>query len=99
MVVVVRDYPPGTSKWNKIEHRLFSFISMNWTGKPRLSFQTVVNLISGTRTRTGLRVKALLDTRAYQTAVQTSPKQIEVLNLKRHSFHPDWNYTLSPRAT
>jgi hypothetical protein len=97
--ITVTHYPPGTSKWNKIEHRLFSFISMNWKGQPLVSFQTVVNLIGGTRTRTGLRVKALLDTREYQTAVKISPKQIEELNLKRHSFHPDWNYTLSPQPT
>jgi len=94
--ISVCHYPPGTSKWNKIEHRLFSFISMNWRGKPLVSFETVVNLIGNTRTRSGLAVKALLDQGAYETGQQVTPEQMRGLRLKGHSFHPDWNYTLSP---
>ena len=93
--ISVCHYPPGTSKWNKIEHRLFSFISMNWRGKPLVSFETVINLIGSTRTRSGLKVKALLDTRDYETGRQVSAKEMQELRLRGHSFHPDWNYTLS----
>jgi Rhodopirellula transposase DDE domain len=94
--ISVCHYPPGTSKWNKIEHRLFSFISMNWRGQPLVSYETVVNLIGGTRTRSGLHVKALLDTRDYETGRQVSSRQMRELHLRGHSFHPDWNYTLVP---
>ena len=94
--ISVCHYPPGTSKWNKIEHRLFSFISVNWRGKPLVSYETVVNLIGSTRTRSGLQVKALLDTRDYQTGQQVSPKEMKDLRLRGHAFHPDWNYTLLP---
>ena len=95
--ITVCHYPPGTSKWNKIEHRLFSFISLNWRGQPLLNYETVVNLIGGTRTRTGLNVKALLDTRDYPTGRTITDEQVSELRLKRHTFHPDWNYTLAPR--
>ena len=94
--ISVCHYPPGTSKWNKIEHRLFSFISLNWRGKPLVSYETVVALIGGTRTRSGLQVKALLDTRDYETGLQISTQRMHALNLRGHAFHPDWNYTLSP---
>jgi hypothetical protein len=94
--ISVCHYPPGTSKWNKIEHRLFSFISLNWRGKPLVSYETVVNLIGSTRTRSGLQVKALLDTRDYQTGRKVSPKEMKALRLRGHAFHPDWNYTLLP---
>ena len=97
MAVTVCHYPPGTSKWNKIEHRLFSFISLNWRGKPLLNFETVINLIGGTRTRSGLKVKAILDTHQYETGVETSDDEIDKLRLKRHKIHPNWNYTLLPR--
>ena len=90
-------FPPGTSKWNKIEHRLFSFISLNWKGKPLINFETVVNLIGETRTKTGLKVKAILDTNQYETGVELSKKDMDQLHLTRHRTHPDWNYTLSPR--
>ncbi|MGH9438101.1 MAG: ISAzo13 family transposase [Terriglobia bacterium] len=96
MAITVCHYPPGTSKWNKIEHRLFSFISLNWRGKPLLNFETVVNLIGGTHTRSGLKVKAVLDTNQYETGVTTSDEELDKLRLKRHKFHPDWNYTLLP---
>jgi|SRR6516162_1003541 len=95
--ITVCHYPPGTSKWNRIEHRLFSFISMNWKGQPLLSYETVVNLIAGTKTRSGLQVKAILDKRTYQKGQKISSEQFEQLTVQGHSFHPDWNYTLSPR--
>jgi len=94
--ITVSHYPPGTSKWNTIEHRLFSFISMNWRGIPLVSYQTVVKLIGSTTTRSGLKVKALLDTKDYATGEQITASQMHDLNLRGHSFHPDWNYTLSP---
>ena len=97
MAITVCHYPPGTSKWNQIEHRLFSFISLNWKGKPLVNFEAVVNLIGGTRTRTGLKVKAVLDTNQYETGVEISDEHIHQLRLKRHQVHPDWNYTLMPR--
>jgi hypothetical protein len=96
MPITVCHYPPGTSKWNKVEHRLFSFISLNWKGRPLVSFETVVNLIGSTRTRTGLRVKAVLDDRAYETGQKISLDELRALRLQGHRFHPDWNYTLSP---
>lgn len=96
--ITVCHYPPGTSKWNKIEHRLFSFISMNWKGIPLVSYETVVNLIGSTRTRSGLKVKALLDAREYDTGKKVPPREFEDLQMHGHSFHPDWNYTLSPRT-
>jgi hypothetical protein len=94
--ITVCHYPPGTSKWNKIEHRLFSFISITWKGQPLVSYQTVVNMIGATRTRTGLTVKALLDRRHYRTGTTVTDAQFAALRLKTHSFHPDWNYTLLP---
>ncbi len=90
-------FPPGTSKWNKIEHRLFSFISQNWRGKPLVSHAAIVNLIAATTTRTGLRVKAALDTRRYQTAVQVPEEVFARLKITPHAFHGDWNYTIAPR--
>jgi hypothetical protein len=98
MPITVCHYPPGTSKWNKIEHRLFSFISLNWRGKPLVNYETIVNLIGGTRTRNGLTVKAVLDTNLYETGVEVSAEEIKDLRLRRHRVHPDWNYTLSPRS-
>jgi hypothetical protein len=99
MAITVCHYPPGTSKWNKIEHRLFSFISLNWRGKPLLNFETVINLIGGTQTRSGLKVKAVLDTNQYETGVTTPDEEIDKLLLKRHRTHPTWNYTLLPRSS
>ncbi|MGH7428422.1 MAG: ISAzo13 family transposase [Candidatus Methylomirabilaceae bacterium] len=94
--ITVCHYPPGTSKWNKVEHRLFSFISMSWKGQPLVSYETVVQLIGRTQTSSGLSVKAILDTRHYETGLTVTAKQMDALHLKRHSFHPDWNYTLKP---
>jgi Rhodopirellula transposase DDE domain len=96
--IVVGHYPPGTSKWNKIEHRMFSFISMNWKGEPLVSFETVVNMISATKTNQGLRIKAVLDRKRYETGVKISEEQMKSLNLQRHQQNPEWNYSLLPRA-
>ena len=90
-------FPPGTSKWNKIEHRMFSFITQNWRGKPLVSHQAVVNLIASTTTRAGLTVKAALDSAHYETKIKISDEELSGLKLKRDEFHGDWNYTLSPR--
>ena len=95
--ITVCHYPPGTSKWNRVEHRLFSFISLSWKGKPLWNYETVVNLIRATRTKTGLKVKALLDTNEYETGVEVSKEQMAELQIRRHRKHPDWNYTLTPR--
>ena len=97
MAITVCHYPPGTSKWNQIEPRLFSFISLNWRGKPLLNFETVINLIGGTHTRSGLQVKAVLDTNQYETGVATPDEEIDKLRLTRHKVHPNWNYTVLPR--
>jgi hypothetical protein len=90
-------FPPGTSKWNKIEHRLFSFITQNWRGQPLLTHQTVVNLIANTTTRTGLVVKAELDTNQYDTAIKVTDAEMATLKLTREKFHGEWNYKVSPR--
>jgi hypothetical protein len=90
-------FPPGTSKWNRIEHRLFSFITQNWRGRPLVSHQTVVSLIASTTTRTGLIVKAALDTNRYDTAVKVTDEQLRRLRLTPERFHGDWNYQLTPR--
>jgi Rhodopirellula transposase DDE domain len=96
--VTVCHYPPGTSKWNKIEHRLFSFISLNWKGQPLVSYETVVNLIGATRTQTGLRVRAELDAKQYEAGVKIPDEEMERINLRPHSVNPLWNYTISPRT-
>jgi hypothetical protein len=95
--ITVCHYPPGTSKWNKIEHRLFSFISLNWRGEPLINYETIINLIGRTRTRTGLKVKAVLDTNEYETGIKVSDEQLDEIRLRRHKVHPTWNYTISPR--
>ncbi len=90
-------FPPGTSKWNKIEHRLFSFITKNWRARPLVSLEVIVNLIASTTTKKGLVVKAALDTNPYPSKIKVSDDQLRQLRLKRNEFHGDWNYTLSPR--
>jgi hypothetical protein len=97
LVIRVSHFPPGTSKWNKIEHRLFCHITQNWRGKALTSFETIVDLIGHTRTTAGLRVKAKLDKRTYPTGVQISEEQMGALSLHRHTFQGDWNYELHPR--
>jgi hypothetical protein len=96
--ISVCHFPPGTSKWNKIEHRLFSFISQNWRGKPLVSHEVIINLIAGTTSRTGLEVKSGLDTNSYPDKIRVSDQQMTELRLKRESFHGDWNYRLLPRS-
>ena len=91
-------FPPGTSKWNKIEHRLFSFISQNWRGKPLVSHAVIVKLIAATRTQTGLKVKARLDTNYYREGIKVSKADLDDVKLRPDSFHGDWNYTILPRA-
>jgi hypothetical protein len=91
-------FPPGTSKWNKVEHRLFSHITMNWRGRPLTSHEVIVQAIAATTTRTGLRVHAELDTSGYDTGVKVSDRQMGALPLTRHDWHGDWNYTLRPEA-
>jgi len=89
-------FPPGTSKWNKIEHRLFSHITMNWRGRPLVSHDVAVSLIGATKTASGLRIKARLDKRKYPTGVQVPDEAMTAINLRAHRFHGDWNYTLQP---
>ena len=95
----VSHFPPGTSKWNKVEHRLFSFISINWRGKPLRTYETVVNLIGNTTTRGGLVVCAKLDRRRYPVGRKISPKELSALNLDMDKFHGDWNYVIHPRTS
>lgn len=94
--ISVRHLPPGTSKWNKIEHRLFSFISKNWRGRPLASLAVIVNLIAATRTRTGLRVRCELDPGRYPEGEKITDSQMSSLNIEREQFHGDWNYTIHP---
>jgi hypothetical protein len=89
--------PPGTSKWNKIEHRMFSFISQNWRGKPLVSHQVIVNLIAATTTKTGLKIRAEIDPGKYPKGVRISDKQVAEVRLERDAFHGEWNYTIIPR--
>jgi hypothetical protein len=99
MDVTVCHYPPGTSKWNKIEHRLFSHISMNWRGRPLVTYQVIVNLIGATTTETGLRVQADLDTGVYPTKVKVTDEQLATVDLHPHHFHGEWNYTIKHQMT
>ena len=94
--ISVCHFPPGTSKWNKIEHRLFSFISQNWQGEPLQSYETIVNLISSTKTRSGLKVACQLDQRSYQTGRVITDDQMAAVNLVRNEFHGEWNYKIQP---
>jgi len=96
VIITVCHMPPGTSKWNKIEHRLFSFISMNWRGKPLTTYRTVVELIAATTTQTGLSVQADFDEGYYPTGVKVTDAELAAVPLRPHEFHPDWNYTILP---
>ncbi len=95
--ITVCHLPPGTSKWNKIEHRLFSFITTNWRGRPLVSHQVIVQLIGATTTKTGLEVRCELDPRTYPAGVKVSDDELQALNIVRHSFHGEWNYTIKPK--
>lgn len=92
--IYVSHFPPGTSKWNKIEHRLFSFISMNWRGKPLVSHETIVNLIAATTTRKGLKVRAELDSSLYPKGIKVTDKELKAIQIKRDEFHGEWNYSI-----
>jgi len=94
--IVVCHFPPGTSKWNKIEHRMFSFISLNWRGKPLESREAIIELIAATTTTTGLKIYAQLDDREYEKGVTVSDEQLASVNLTRHAFHGEWNYAVTP---
>jgi len=98
LTLSVCHFPPGTSKWNKIEHRLFSFISSNWRGEPLRDYETIVSLIAKTTTAKGLTVKCRLDRRKYPTGRRVSNEEMKGVNLKRNTFHGDWNYVISPRS-
>jgi len=97
LTITVCHMPPGTSKWNKIEHRLFSFITQNWRGKPLESHAAIIKLIASTTTATGLKVYCELDDHHYDKGVQVTDEQMAQINIKRHEFHGDWNYTIRPR--
>ncbi len=99
MPIRVLHFPPGTSKWNRIEHRLFSFITINWRGRPLTDYATIINLIAATSTDTGLKVYAQLDETAYEKGIKITAAQMKSINIQRDSFHGDWNYTIHPTAT
>ena len=95
--ISVCHFPPGTSKWNKIEHRMFCHITENWRGRPLVSHEVVVNLIGATTTKGGLAIRSELDEGRYLTGRQVSDEQMDTLSIKRDVFHGEWNYTVSPR--
>ena len=97
LAVTVSHFPPGTSKWNKIEHRMFSFITMNWRGRPLTSLATIVNLISNTSNKSGLRIYSETSDSTYATGLKVGKDEMKALSIKRDDFHPEWNYTLFPR--
>ena len=96
LTITVCHFPPGTSKWNRIEHRMFSFITKNWRGKPLADHATIVNLIGSTKTKEGLTIRCELDENKYPKGIKVSDEQLEKVNLKKHKFHGDWNYTIYP---
>jgi len=98
LTLMVCHYPPGTSKWNKIEHRLFCHITQNWRGRPLTSRMTVVELIAATTTKTGLKVRCELDTKTYAKGIKVSDAEMATLNITGDTFHPEWNYTIAPRS-
>ena len=95
--ITVAHLPPGTSKWNRIEHRLFAFITQNWRGKPLLTHQVIVQLIASTTTQTGLTVQCRLDQNAYDKGIKVSDAEMAKLNITPANFHGEWNYTIAPR--
>jgi len=99
MTITVCHLPPGTSKWNKIEHKLFSFITQNWRGKPLVSYQAIVQLIAATTTRTGLNVKCEIDAASYPAGVKVSDGEMDAINITRHDFRGEWNYSIAPKPT
>ena len=99
LMITVCHYPPGASKWNKIEHRMFSFISMNWRGQPLVSYETIVDLIGHTKTEGGLKIKASLDTKRYEPGRKVSATEMDTVQVKQHTIFPRWNYTITPHRT
>jgi hypothetical protein len=97
LAITVCHLPPGTSKWNKIEHRLFSFITQNWRARPLVSYQTIVQLIAATTTDAGLKVRCEIDVNAYPAGVKVTDVEMDAIDIRRHDFHGDWNYTISPK--
>ena len=98
LVIKVRHYPPGTSKWNKIEHRMFCHITQNWRSRPLTDHAAVVELIAATTTRTGLKIESALDTRTYEKGIKVSTAEMKRLDIQGDAFHPEWNYTITPRT-
>ena len=99
LAVTVAHLPPGTSKWNRIEHRLFAYISQNWRGKPLVSHQVIIQLIGATTTNTGLTVTCDIDADSYPKGIKVSDAEMDAINIERHTFHGDWNYTIKPVPT
>ena len=97
--ITVCHLPPGTSKWNKIEHRLFSFITQNWRARPLVSYQVIVQLIAATKTTTGLTVRSVIDENSYPAGIKVTDAEMQAINIHRHDFHGDWNYTIRPQAS
>jgi hypothetical protein len=97
MAVSVCHFPPGTSKWNKIEHKMFSYISENWRGRPLITRETVVKLIANTKTKKGLEIKSMLDENEYEKGIKITDEEIEKINIQKEEFHGEWNYTISPQ--
>ena len=97
ITVAVCHYPPGASKWNKIEHRMFCHITENWRGKPLVSHEVIVNLIGNTTTKAGLRIQADLNRQSYRTGIKISEQDLEELNLEKSEFHGEWNCRILPR--
>ncbi len=95
--ITVHHLPPGTSKWNKIEHRMFSYITMNWRGRPLISHEVIINAIANTKTTTGLKINAELDANSYPLGVKVSDEELRQINIERAEFHGEWNYTISPQ--
>ena len=99
LAITVTHLPPATSKWNKIEHRLFSFITINWRAKPLTSLETIIELLSHTTTKEGLKVTAMIDQNKYPTKIKVTDKELSTINITRHPFHGEWNYTIHPQNT
>lgn len=97
--IMISHYPPYTSKWNAIEHKLFSFISINWRAKPLVSLEVVIELLNHTTTKSGLKVIAMIDKNIYKTGIKVTDKELEQINIQKDDFHPEWNYTISPHST
>jgi len=98
LLITVNHLPPATSKWNKIEHRLFSYISVNWRGKPLTSLETIIELLSHTTTKQGLTVTAVIDQHSYPTGIKVTDAEMALINIIRDNFHGEWNYTIKPQS-